>query len=199
MDGHIVARRIKVLQGSGRFGAALDDLLIGEEGIDGLDLHPECRSLAADEPADVAEGLDTQGLALDLGACGGGELGARHENHQRDGQFRDGVAVLSGGILHDDAMGRGGGKVHIVIAGACTHDDLEPFRGVQHLCGHLVGTDDHRIGIRDGSDQVGLLRIFLKGDEFMPRGFDDFPDTGDGGRGKGFLGSKKYFHSLLRF
>ena len=115
---------------------------------------------------------------------------AGHEDHQAEGEFRHGVGVLPGGVHHDDAGGRGRGKVHIVIARAGADDDLELRGGADHLGRHLVGTDDHRIHVRAGGDQVALLRIFLQFHDLMAGFRENLHDAFHRLGSEGLLGGK---------
>ena len=167
MDGEIVGRGIELLHGVDGLGAAGDDLLVGEERVQGGDLHAEGLRLLADQPAHVAVGLDAQALALQLAAGGRGEVRAGHEDHQAEGEFRHGVGVLAGGVHHDDLRGGGGGQVDIVVAGARADDDLELRGGGDDLGRHLVGTDDDGVDIGHGGDEVALLGVFLQLHDLM--------------------------------
>ena len=171
-------------------GAAGDDLLVGEERVQGGDLHAEGLRLLADQPAHVAVGLDAQALALQLAAGGRGEVRAGHEDHQAEGEFRHGVGVLAGGVHHDDAGGRGRGKVHIVIARAGADDDLELRGGGDDLGRHLVGADDDGVDIGHGGDEVALLGIFLQFHDLMAGFRENLHDPFHRLRGERLLGSK---------
>ena len=92
---------------------------------------------------------------------------AGHEDHQAEGEFRHGVGVLARGVHHDDFRGGRGGQVDVVVPGARADDDLELRGGADDLGRHLVRADDHRVHVRDGGDQVALLRIFLQLHDLM--------------------------------
>ena len=151
-----------------RFGTAFDDLPVREERVERGDRHAEGAGLRADQAADVAVSLDAEALPRELAARRGRELGPGHEDHHREGEFRHGVGILAGGIHHHDAAGRSGGEVDIVIAGAGTDDNPQLRRGGDHLRGHLVRADDHRLRIGRGGLEVRLLRIFFQPDHLVP-------------------------------
>ncbi len=160
----------------------LADLLRRDERIDGHHAHPQGLGLLADQTANVAESLDSELLALDLSACGRGELVAAHVDHHRDGELGDSVGVLPGSVHHDHFMGCGSGQIHIVVAGSGTHNDLQILGGVKHFLGDFVGTDDEGVHISDSRDELRSVSIFLNRREFVSRCGDNLLDPGDGRR-----------------
>lgn len=194
MDGEEVGLAVELFDGVHRSRAAGDDLLVGEERVEGADVHAEGLGFLADETADVAVGLDTEFLALELGTGLAVELAAGHENHQGDGELGHGVGVLSRGVLHDDAMGGRGGEVDIVEAGTGTDDDLELFRGVQHGGRHLVGTDDEGLGVLDGLAELGLAGVLLEELDLVAGGLEQFVDIMHSRFGERLLGCNENFH-----
>ena len=168
MDGEVVGGRVELFHGVDGLGAAGDDLLVGEERVQGGDGHAQGLRLLADQPAHVAVGLDAQALALQLGPRRRGEMRAGHVDHQAEGEFRHSVRVLARGVHHDHAGGRRGGQVDIIVPGARAHDDLQLRRRGDHLGRHLVRPDDNGLHICDSSDEIRLLRILLQLHDLMP-------------------------------
>ena len=91
-------------------------------------------------------------------------------------------------------MRRAGGKVEVVEAGACAHDNLELGSGGDHFGGDLVRTDDQRVGVGDGLDQVGLVGVFLEQGELVARFLDNLADARDRCGRERLLGGDENFH-----
>ena len=138
MHGDEIAGRIECSNVCNRLCASLGNLLGRDERIHGLDLHSEGGSLLANEPSDIAEGLDADSLAGNLGTGSRSELVAAHVNHHCNGELGHGIGVLAGSILDDNSVSGGGGEIDIVESGTCAHYDLELRSGVQNTCRNLV-------------------------------------------------------------
>ena len=67
------------------------------------DLHSEAERLLCNELADVAEALDTHGLAADLRACARSELVAAHIDHEAESELCNCVGVLAWSVHGHDA------------------------------------------------------------------------------------------------
>ena len=138
--------------------------------------------------------MDRQRLALQLRTRTGSKAVAGHVDHHAQSQLGNGIRVLPGGVHHHDAALGGGRQVHVVVAGAGTHHDLQVLRGGDHLGGHLVAADDDRIGIGDSLQQLRLVSILLQQRERMTRALYDFANTVDSLLCEGLLGSYQNFH-----
>ena len=167
MHGDEVAGRIECSNVCNRLCASLGNLLGRDERIHGLDLHSEGGSLLANEPSDIAEGLDADSLAENLSTCGRGELVAAHVNHHCNGELGHGIGVLAGSILNDNSVGSGSGEIDIVESGTCAYYNLELRSGVKHTCRNLVRADYHRLDICNGSHEFILTCIFLKENDLI--------------------------------
>ena len=194
MQGDVVAAGIERIEGIDRLGTAGADLVRGQERIEGLDLHAEGSRFGTDQASDSAEGLDTKGLALDFRARGRRKLRTGHEDHQRNGQLGHGVGVLTRRVHRHDPLRRAGGEVEVVEAGTGAHDNLELRRGGNDLGGDLVRTDDQRIGVGDGRDQVSLVGIFLEQRELIARLLNNLANACDRCGRERLLGGNENFH-----
>ena len=101
-------------------------------------LHAESLGDACHVASHVAEGEDAQFLALQLRTSLAVVEVAHGEHQQSEHQFGNGVGVLSGCVLSHHVVSRGCGEVDVVVAGACTHHDLQVLGCVEHLGVHLV-------------------------------------------------------------
>ena len=171
-------------------GAAGDNLLVREERVQGADFHAQGLGFLAHQAAHIAVGLYAQPFAQELRPGGRGELGAGHENHQAQGEFRHGIGVLSRGVHDHDAPGGGGGEVHIVKSGAGAHHNLELGGGGHHFFRYFVRTDDEGFGICHGGDKVALLGIFFQFADLVTGGFQNIGNAFNRSGGKGLLGGK---------
>ena len=182
MHGDEVAGCVHMLKRIGWLRSGLTNLLRRNERVDGHNTHSQSLGLLADQTTHVAEGLDADLLALDLGSRGRSELVAGHIDHHRDGKLGDSVGVLSRSV-HDDHVVRGRrGEVNVVITGSGTDNDLQLFRGVKHFGCDFVGTDDKSVHVSDGCDELRSVSVLLKSGELVPCSGDDFLDPGDGCR-----------------
>ena len=150
--------------------------------------------MALHEAPNIAVGLDAETLALDLGACAGGETVAGHVYHHCYGKFGHGVGILSRGIHCHYLPCRTGLEVDIVVAGSGTDYNLQ-LRGCRDdVSCHLVRPDYEGIGIGHSLDQLFPGRVFLEQADFMPCFLGYFLHTGHGSGRKRFFCSDKYFH-----
>lgn len=171
--------------------------VVGAIGVECLDVHAEAFGDAGDVAAYLTECLEPEVLALEFEAGGAGiHVAGCHDAHAED-ELGDGVGVLSGSVLGDDAMGGGCGEVDVIVSGTGAYDDLEVAGCVEHLGVDLVGADDERVGIGDGGEKVGAGGVFLKEGELVAGVFDDLADAVDCHSGKWLLGGyKNFFHNL---
>ena len=147
--------------------SAFDYLLVGEIGIDCLDLHSEGFGLGSDQPSDISESLDSESLSLKLDSCGRSELVPGHVDHHGKRQFGHCIGILAWSILHYDLVGSSRLEIDIVESGACTYHYLE-FRGrLKHSGSHLVRADYDGICIRHGEAEISLRFISLQQGHFM--------------------------------
>ena len=88
-----------------------------------------------------------------------GAQASRGDQHQRHGQFGDGVVVNAGGVAYPDSPRRGSGDVDRVVAHAAAGDDLQ-FGGLgEHVGGdRLAGHDGTGDTVEQGERFVGRPR-----------------------------------------
>ena len=168
MQRQVVGLCIKLLDAVHLLHAvSLEYLCIGDERIESDHIHTQRLALTTDELADVAVSMDRQRLAFQLAAGTRCELVAGHEDHHTERQFSHGVRILTRSIHHHDTFSRCGSQVHIVITGTRTNDDLEILGSFDHLGSHFIAADNQGVGIGNGCEQLGLVRIFLQKGYFV--------------------------------
>ena len=182
MHGDEVAGCVHMLKRIGWLRSGLTDLLRRNERVDGHNTHSKSLGLLADQTADVAESLDADLLALDLGSRGRSELVAGHIDHHRDGKLGDSVGVLSRSVHNDHVVRGRRGEVNVVITGSGTDNDLQLFRCVKHFGCYFVGADDESVHVSDGCDELRSVGVFLKSGELVPCRCDNLLDPGDSRR-----------------
>ena len=163
-------------------------LLVGEERIQGMNLHAKGLCLLAYQAAHVTIGLNAKALALELASGSGSELGAGHEDHEAKSQFCNSVGVLAGGVHDYHAALCGGLKVYVVITGAGADHYLELGCCGHYFLGNLVRADDDGFNILYGSNKVCLCLILFKLYYFVTCLCEDFHDTVHSLCCEGFLG-----------
>ena len=199
MERQIIGDPVKLLDGRNLLHAVgREDLGVGNERIVSYNPHAERLALAADQPTDVAVGVDAERLALNLRPGAGRETVAGHENHHGDGQLGHGVGILPGSIHDDDTAGRCGGQIDIIVPGACANDDFEVGGGGDDLGRDLVAADNQGVGIGHGGQQRGPVGVLFEQGELVTRALDDFTDTLDGLFGEGLFGGDQYFHRVYQ-
>ncbi len=188
---YIVAGGVELLYGTYRNHAVLlVHRFVGDERVVGVNLHAEAFAVAGNELTHIAVGVDTEAFAVDFGTGAGGKPVAGHEDHQTDGEFRNGVGVLAGSVHYDDLACRSGSEVHVVVSRTRTNDDLEVLGSLDHLGRNLVATDDDGIHIGNGFEKFALVGIFFEDDQFVTGFFHDLPDAVRRHFGKRLLSSK---------
>ena len=197
MQREEIGRLVKLLDRCHLLHAVgLEDRLVGDERIVCDNIHAQRLSFAAHQLADVAVGVDAEGLALNLRTRARSEAVPRHVDHHGQRQFGHGVGVLPRGVHHHDAPRRSRCEVHVVVTRTGTDHDFQVFRRGDDLGGHLVAADDERIRIGHGLQQLTLVGIFFEQRQFIAGILHDPADSIDGLFGKRLLRCNQYFHSI---
>ena len=157
--------------------ASLFDDILGAESVVGINLHAEAFGNASHVAANVTESQDTEFLAHEL-CTGLAVVEVSHgKNHHTEHEFGNGIGVLSGSVLHNNALVFGISGVDVVVAGTGTNNDFQVGGSVEHLRSNLVRANDERIGILHGIEQLSLFCIFFEQYEFIACTFDFFSDA----------------------
>ena len=131
--------------------------------------------------------MDTQGLALELGARSAVVTVADEANDHTENELGNGVGVLARSVHHAHAMLGGLVKVDVVIAGASANYHLELWSCVENFFVYFVAANDQAGAVGNSVDHV-LLGAFLHENKLVTTLFNNFADASNGSCSKWFLG-----------
>ena len=163
---HIASLKQDILRINGMYTGSLNHFLRAVS-IVGIAFHAEAGSHASHITAHIAEGQDTQFLALQLGTCLAVEEVAHGKYQQTEHQLSHSIAVLARSVHHTYVMSGSCIQVHIVVTSTGTHHNLQLLGSIQHLIVHFVAADNQGIGILHGIQKLSLLGIFLQQGQFI--------------------------------
>jgi len=149
-----------IVEGS-RLYAHASDVFSGDERIEADDFHPECGGALGDDPTDVAETDDPDGLIAHFNADeliavpftalqrrdGLGNV-ARQRHHQSDRMLAGGHIVAARRVHHDDALFCRSIRVDVLVAHTSAADHFEIFSGFDQVGGNLGAAADYPTVIR---------------------------------------------------
>ena len=91
-------------------------------------------------------------------------------------------------------MCRSSFQVYVVVASACANHDLQLFSCVEHFGVYLIATDDDRVCILHGIQQLCLLGVFFQQCQFQAALLDSFTNAIHSNGCKGLLCCNEYLH-----
>ena len=167
---------------------------IGAIGIESRHFHSETLGDTGHIAANLTERMDTDCLVFKFRAgCTVVHIADSHHGHTEH-EFRNGIGILTGGILYAYAMGGCRCEIHIVVTGTCTDNDFQILRRIKHLGIHNVTADDQTVGRGYCIKKLLLAAIFFKKGKFITGALHYFSYSVDSCGCKRFFCCYKHLH-----
>ena len=187
METHDVAGLVQLLRTMNRFHVRCYHCFIRTVRIVGIYLHAEALCDARYVTTYVAERMNTQFLAFELGArCTVVQVTYGIHHHTKC-QLCYRIAVLTRRVHRYHLVSRSSLQIDIIISGSGTNHDLQRLGRVQHSGIHNIRTDDQRVGIGNSLQELCLVSIFLEQCQFISGALYHFTNAVNGYFRKRFL------------